>query len=122
MLKDFVERIRPVYEALSGCGSGVLQNIRNVKFHTSALISANLLQLCEPEVVNPIEDLIKSVINEDVKYARAPVDLRNQRVYAVNVSRRSPPTTISMLMSAGWRQWSPGCFESNLQGSHGRRI
>ncbi|KAF2098960.1 hypothetical protein NA57DRAFT_39496 [Rhizodiscina lignyota] len=68
MLKEFVERIRPVYEALSGSESEVLKQIRS---------------LCLPEIVNPVEDLIKSVINEDVKYAKAPVELRNQRVYAV---------------------------------------
>ena len=96
MLKDFVERIRPVYEALSGCGSEILTNIRNVNFRTSSLTFSNFLQLCEPEVVNPIEDLIKGAINEDVKYARAPVDLRNQRVYAVNVSQ-SCPTIESLL-------------------------
>ena len=87
MLKEFVERIGPVYEALSGCRSDLLRNIRNVRLVlTNLVLCANLSKLSDPDIVNPVQDLIKSVINEDVKYAKAPVELRNQRVYAVHVS------------------------------------
>lgn len=40
-------------------------------------------QLCAPENVAPIQDLIDRVINEDTAYAKQPLELRNQRVYAV---------------------------------------
>lgn len=41
------------------------------------------LQLCAPENIRPVQDLIDSVVNEDTTYARQPLELRNQRTYAV---------------------------------------
>jgi len=41
------------------------------------------MQLCAPENVAPIQELIDSVINADTTYAKQPLELRNQRVYAV---------------------------------------
>ena len=40
---------------------------------------------CRPEIINPTMKLIKEVINEDVTYQKTPLDLRNQRTYAVKV-------------------------------------
>lgn len=40
-------------------------------------------QLCAPENTVPIQDLIRSIINEDTTYAKQPLELRNQRTYAV---------------------------------------
>jgi DNA mismatch repair protein MSH4 len=68
MLKHFVGSIKPIYEALTGTGSSMLNNIR---------------ELCAPENVIPIQELIARVINEDTTFARQPLELRNQRVYAV---------------------------------------
>jgi DNA mismatch repair protein MSH4 len=68
MLKHFVGSIKPIYEALTGTGSSMLNNIR---------------ELCAPENVAPIQALIDRVINEDTTFARQPLELRNQRVYAV---------------------------------------
>ncbi|KAH7077239.1 muts domain V-domain-containing protein [Paraphoma chrysanthemicola] len=68
MLKHFVGSVNPIYEALTGTGSRMLDNIR---------------ELCAPENVAPIQQLIDSVINEDTTYARQPLELRNQRIYAV---------------------------------------
>ncbi|KAH7402003.1 muts domain V-domain-containing protein [Phaeosphaeria sp. MPI-PUGE-AT-0046c] len=68
MLKHFVSSVRPIYEALTGTGSNMLNNIR---------------ELCAPENVAPIQELIDRVINEDTTYAKQPLELRNQRVYAV---------------------------------------
>jgi DNA mismatch repair protein MSH4 len=68
MLKHFVGSIKPIYEALTGTGSSMLNNIR---------------ELCAPENVTPIQELIARVINEDTTFARQPLELRNQRVYAV---------------------------------------
>ncbi|KAL9091780.1 MAG: hypothetical protein Q9159_001295 [Coniocarpon cinnabarinum] len=38
---------------------------------------------CAPHAVNPVEALISSVINDEVKYSKQPLDLRYQRVFAV---------------------------------------
>ncbi|KAF2993307.1 MutS protein msh4 [Curvularia kusanoi] len=40
-------------------------------------------QYCAPENVSPVQDLIDEVINEDTSYAKQPLELRNQRTYAV---------------------------------------
>ncbi|KAK0870903.1 MutS protein msh4 [Friedmanniomyces endolithicus] len=68
MLKQFVGLIQPVFEALTGARSTMLQEIRN---------------LCALETVQPIQELINNTINEDTTYASQPLDLRNQRTYAV---------------------------------------
>jgi DNA mismatch repair protein MSH4 len=68
MLKHFVGSVNPIYEALTGTRSSMLDNIR---------------ELCAPENVAPIHQLINCVINEDTTYARQPLELRNQRIYAV---------------------------------------
>ena len=68
MLKQFVNLIKPVFEALTGARASMLQEIRN---------------LCASENVEAIHELINAVINEDTTYARQPLDLRNQRTYAV---------------------------------------
>lgn len=71
MLKSFVQSIAPLYGALSGARSDLLCTIR---------------QHCRPENVNPTLRFIQEVINEDVKYEKTPLELRNQRTYAVKVS------------------------------------
>ena len=68
MLKQFVNLIKPVFESLTGARSSTLQEIRN---------------LCTSENVEIIQNLIDDVINEDTTYAKQPLDLRNQRTYAV---------------------------------------
>ncbi|KAF2744082.1 hypothetical protein M011DRAFT_489176 [Sporormia fimetaria CBS 119925] len=68
MLKHFVNSVNPVYEALTGARSAMLHNIR---------------ELCAPENVRPVQDLINNVINEDTTFAKQPLELRNQRTYAV---------------------------------------
>ncbi|RAR01227.1 DNA mismatch repair protein MutS [Stemphylium lycopersici] len=68
MLKHFVNSVNPVFEALTGTGSIMLHNIR---------------ELCAPENVAPVQELIGRLINEDTTYARQPLELRNQRTYAV---------------------------------------
>jgi DNA mismatch repair protein MSH4 len=68
MLKQFVMLIRPVFEALTGARSTMLQEIRN---------------LCSAENIDPVQDLITEALNEDTTYAKQPLDLRNQRTYAV---------------------------------------
>lgn len=47
------------------------------------LFNANQSQLCSPENIAPVHDLINNYINEDTTYAKQPLELRNQRNYAV---------------------------------------
>jgi len=68
MLKQFVMLIRPVFEALTGSRSTMLQEIRD---------------LCSAENIDPVQGLINEALNEDTTYASQPLDLRNQRTYAV---------------------------------------
>ncbi|KAK7542311.1 muts domain V-domain-containing protein [Phyllosticta citribraziliensis] len=68
MLKQFVSCIEPVYSALTGARSTMLSGIR---------------ELCNPDHVAPVQNLINEVINEDTIFAWKPIDLRNQHTYAV---------------------------------------
>ncbi|KAF2645474.1 DNA mismatch repair protein MutS [Massarina eburnea CBS 473.64] len=68
MLKTFVSSVTPIYEALTGARTPMLNDIR---------------EFCAPENVAPILELLAEAINDDVRYAKQPVELRNQRVYAV---------------------------------------
>ncbi|KAI9832411.1 MAG: hypothetical protein M1819_004400 [Sarea resinae] len=68
MLKHFVGCVPSVFEALTGATSELLVSIR---------------ELCAPEKIEQASELINDVINEDVTYASQPLDLRNQRTYAV---------------------------------------
>ncbi|OMP81393.1 MutS protein-like protein 4 [Diplodia seriata] len=68
MLKQFVISIRPIYEALTGARSAMLCEIQ---------------AFCHPDLIDPVQGLIDSVINEDTVFAKRPLDLRNQHTYAV---------------------------------------
>lgn len=68
MLKEFVGLVKPVFEALTGARCSLLQDIRS---------------LCASELLEPIQELIDDTMNEDTTYAKQPLDLRNQRTYAV---------------------------------------
>ena len=68
LLKQFVMLIQPVFEALTGSRCSLLQEIR---------------EMCTSANLEPILALINGTINEDTAYAKQPLDLRNQRTYAV---------------------------------------
>nr|POF02998.1 muts protein like 4 [Quercus suber] len=68
MLKEFLKLIKPVFEALTGVRSAILRDIR---------------EHCMPERFRLIQVLIDGTINENAAYASQPLDLRNQRIYAV---------------------------------------
>jgi DNA mismatch repair protein MSH4 len=70
MLKSFVQAVGPLYEALSNARSKLLIDIR---------------QLCHPRNIEPTLKIIAEGINDDVTFQKAPLDLRNQRTYAVKV-------------------------------------
>ncbi|KAG0643376.1 muts domain V-domain-containing protein [Tuber brumale] len=68
ILKQSLSSIAPVYDSLSPARSWLLVSIRN---------------LCESDQIEPVRNLISSIINEDVAFSKSPLDLRNQRCYAV---------------------------------------
>ncbi|KAI7199787.1 hypothetical protein D0869_10288 [Hortaea werneckii] len=68
MLKHFVNLVDPLVRALAGARASLLREI---------------LSLCASEHVNMIKGLIDEAINEDTTFAKQPLDLRNQRTYAV---------------------------------------
>ncbi|PQE12693.1 dna mismatch repair msh4 protein [Rutstroemia sp. NJR-2017a BBW] len=68
MLKSFVQAVGPVFEGLLGARSELLSRIRDE---------------CRTEIVDCTMQLIGEVINDDVTYQKTPLDLRNQRTYAV---------------------------------------
>ncbi|KEQ84166.1 hypothetical protein M438DRAFT_365963 [Aureobasidium pullulans EXF-150] len=68
MLKQFVGGIQPIHEALTGAKSVMLKEIK---------------RNCIAAIIDPVKDLIDEFINEDITYATKPVELRNQRTYAV---------------------------------------
>ncbi|CCU74515.1 hypothetical protein BGHDH14_bgh05173 [Blumeria hordei DH14] len=68
MLKSFVNVIPKISEALGEVKSSLLSTIR--------------VNCCAENVLH-IRQLIEEVINEDVSYQKTPLDLRNQRTYAV---------------------------------------
>ncbi|EEQ92618.2 DNA mismatch repair protein MSH4 [Blastomyces dermatitidis ER-3] len=74
MLKTYVNAIKPIYQALSGAQSTLLLAIRN---------------LCAPQEYDTIVDMINATLNEDVTYQSRPLDLRNQRTYAVKAGINS---------------------------------
>lgn len=68
ILKDFVQKIMPIYEALSRSESELLRQIASV---------------CAPENYAAVVELISASINSDTCYSRKPLELRNQKLYAV---------------------------------------
>ncbi|KMU91108.1 DNA mismatch repair protein mutS [Coccidioides immitis H538.4] len=74
MLRTYVSSIKPIYESLTGSKSDLLVAIRN---------------LCDPSQYEVIESLLDSTLNADVSYQSRPLDLRNQRTYAVKAGVNS---------------------------------
>jgi DNA mismatch repair protein MSH4 len=70
IVKRFLEQTTLLYESLSPVQSSLLVKIREV---------------CRPEVVMPFRSEISNTIEDDATYASKPLDLRNQRTFAVKV-------------------------------------
>ncbi|POS75070.1 MutS domain V [Diaporthe helianthi] len=68
MIKSFVVAAPTIFNALASAHSELLIRIRD---H------------CRPDITSPILERMAEVINDDVTYVTKPLDLRNQRVYAV---------------------------------------
>lgn len=45
-----------------------------------------MIQFCSSDNYIDVQELIDKTINEDITYQSQPLDLRNQRTYAVRVS------------------------------------
>ncbi|KAI1333193.1 DNA mismatch repair protein-like protein MutS [Xylariaceae sp. FL0255] len=67
-VKAFVIAIPALHESLGSARSDLLKKI---------------CELCRSEVTQPVLDLITETINEDVTAMKTPIDMRNQRTYAV---------------------------------------
>lgn len=89
LLKQYVKSIHPIYEALGSVTSELLLSIFQVR--AKYVLFKELLtgdsKLCAPEMYVDIQTMIDDTINEDIAYQNQPLDLRNQRTYAVKVSR-----------------------------------
>ncbi|KAI9697614.1 MAG: MutS protein msh4 [Candelina mexicana] len=68
VLKHFVNSVDPIFEALTGARTELLKEIR---------------ELCAPTNIETVQQMIGRVINDDVTYSSQPLDLRNQRTYAI---------------------------------------
>ena len=67
-------------------------------------------------MIADVEKLIDDSINEDIVYSSQPLDLRNQRTYAVKVGRlqvacKGWHTKVAMLV---WGQRTSGCSEADV--------
>lgn len=68
MIKSFVVSVPGLFESLAAARCDLLVEVRS---H------------CRPQITSPILEQIAEVINDDVTSASKPLDLRNQRVYAI---------------------------------------
>lgn len=68
MIKGFLEAILELHTALSPAECALLSKARDI---------------CSPEITSPIIRKIRTVVEADVTYVRSPLDLRNQRSFAV---------------------------------------
>ncbi|KAK8125173.1 DNA mismatch repair protein Msh4 [Apiospora kogelbergensis] len=75
MIKVFVLTISPLHEALAEAESELLGQIRTY---------------CRPNLTQPVIELIRETINEDVTFTKLPIDMWHQRTYAVKESFESP--------------------------------
>jgi DNA mismatch repair protein MSH4 len=68
MVKSFLEAIPELHNALEPASSTLLVKIR---------------ELCRPEISGRILRMIRQTIEADVTYTKTPLDMRNQRTFAV---------------------------------------
>jgi DNA mismatch repair protein MSH4 len=75
VVKKFVTSVAPIFESLQPAHSILLGQIRDT---------------CSRNIMQPIQDLINTVIDENATFVKAPLDLRHQRTYAVKVKSPHP--------------------------------
>ena len=84
--------------------------IFNVRNSLSLSMVVLMLQFCSPNNYSDVQALIDETINEDITYQSQPLDLRNQRTYAVRVSHCSMECKgygLTGCVSVVRSQWSP---------------
>lgn len=109
-LKQYVKSIPPIYEALGTAKSELLLEIFNVRKSILLSMIVLMLQFCSPNNYSDVQAMIDETINEDITYQSQPLDLRNQRTYAVRVSHCAMECKGYGLMdnvSVVRSQWSP---------------
>ncbi|KAI1264271.1 DNA mismatch repair protein Msh4 [Xylariaceae sp. FL1019] len=67
-VKAFLVAVPPLHDSLVAARTDLLKRIR---------------ELCRPGVTQPVADLVAETINGDVTAMKTPIDMRNQRTYAV---------------------------------------
>lgn len=85
-LKQYVKSVPPIYEALKTARSELLVEILEVGHVSCLRLMSLIMQSCSPNNYIDVQELIDGTINEDITYQSQPLDLRNQRTYAVKVS------------------------------------
>lgn len=85
MIKGFLLAIEPLYSSLSTARSDLLCKIRDI---------------CRPELIQKVVDLIATTINDDAVPMEAPIDKRNQRTYAVKVIPIRIPIALGNLVDS----------------------
>lgn len=70
MLKTFLEKVATIFKTLEPAKGTLLLKVRG---------------LCSPDIVNPPLALIMKTIEPNVTYVKLPLELRNQRTFAVKV-------------------------------------
>lgn len=77
MLKTFLEKVTGIFKALEPATGSLLLKVRD---------------LCSSDIINPPLALIMATIEPNVTYVKSPLELRNQRTFAVKVNL--DPTTV----------------------------
>ncbi|KAH8905275.1 hypothetical protein BR93DRAFT_946131 [Coniochaeta sp. PMI_546] len=68
IVKKFLTSVAPVFDSLVSARCMLLGQVRDT---------------CRPEVIQPILNLINTIIDENATFVKTPLDLRHQRTYAV---------------------------------------
>ncbi|KAK2746860.1 MutS protein msh4 [Myotisia sp. PD_48] len=71
LLKTYVSSIKNIYEALTSAKSSLLLAIRSAS------------DLCSPSQYENVEQMICNAMNDDLAYSSRPLDMRNNRTYAI---------------------------------------
>ncbi|KAL8900796.1 MAG: hypothetical protein Q9207_005517 [Kuettlingeria erythrocarpa] len=87
-LKQYVKSIPAIFEALATVESELLLDINAVRPNIIfPRRDADSEKLCAPEGIANVQRLIDDTINEDITYQSQPLDLRNQRTYAIKAGQ-----------------------------------
>ncbi|KAK0731014.1 muts domain V-domain-containing protein [Lasiosphaeris hirsuta] len=76
MLKEYLGGIRKLHDTLRSaeCTSTLCDRVR---------------RQCSPDTLRPIEDIIMNNIEKDALYSKSPIDIRNNRLWAINAAADS---------------------------------